>query len=138
MYIDPQNPPTVGRDVGSLLSAGSAGASVQELLGLPEKIVPTAGPLAQSAPSPKPNQNGSSFSTHSSSPRQYASPIPKQQHSQSGTPRQFETPVPKPQPVTQKGSNWNETLNSNRCGAATNAEDFTKQFMADMFGGGRN
>ena len=65
MYIDPQNPPTVGRDVGSLYS-GPAGASVQELLGLPEKIVPTAGPLAgQSAPSPKPHQNGGSYPAHS-------------------------------------------------------------------------
>ena len=44
------------------------------------------------------------------------------------------TPQAQPQPT----SNWNETLNSNKAGSATNAEDFTKQFMADMFGGGRN
>ena len=29
---------------------------------------------------------------------------------------------------------WNSTLNANKAGAADNAEDFTKQFMADMFG----
>ena len=28
------------------------------------------------------------------------------------------------------------TLDANSAGAATNAEDFTKQFMSDMFGGG--
>jgi len=28
-------------------------------------------------------------------------------------------------------------LNLNKAGAATNAEDFTKQFMSDMFGGGK-
>ena len=27
-------------------------------------------------------------------------------------------------------------MNADKAGAATNAEDFTKQFMADMFGGG--
>ena len=31
--------------------------------------------------------------------------------------------------------NWNETLNQNKAGAADNAEDFTKQFMKDMFSG---
>ena len=32
-------------------------------------------------------------------------------------------------------NDWNKTLNANVAGAATNAEDFTKQFMSDMFGG---
>ena len=144
MYIDPQNPPNVGREVGSLIS-GNRGASVQELLGLPEKVVPTAGPLAHSAPSPKPNQNGSSFSAQSASPQQYSSPVPKvqqQPHHQSASPRQYASPIPKQQqtqqvPIQQSANKWNETLNANKCGAATNAEDFTKQFMADMFGGGR-
>ena len=54
MYIDPQQP-----HVGSLHSE-PVGASVQQLLGLAEKPSPTHGPLAHSAPSPKPNQNGGS------------------------------------------------------------------------------
>ena len=32
--------------------------------------------------------------------------------------------------------NWDSTLNANKAGAAANAEDFTKNFMADMFGDG--
>ena len=76
MYIDPQNPP-----VGSLHSVGSlysdaAGASVQQLLGLAEKIKPTTGPLAQSSPSPKPNQNGSPAPTYSVGSNQNGSPAP--------------------------------------------------------------
>ena len=31
---------------------------------------------------------------------------------------------------------WDSTLNANVAGAQSNAEDFTKQFMSDMFGGG--
>ena len=31
---------------------------------------------------------------------------------------------------------WAKTLEANTAGAATNAEDFTKQFMSQMFGGG--
>jgi len=38
--------------------------------------------------------------------------------------------VPKPQ-----NQEWSQILNQNKTGAATNAEDFTKQFMAEMFGG---
>ena len=30
---------------------------------------------------------------------------------------------------------WAKTLEANTAGAATNAEDFTKQFMTQMFGG---
>ena len=62
MYIDPQQP-SFGQ-VGSLHSE-PVGASVQQLLGLAEKITPTHGPLAQSAPSPKPNQNGSAVPNYS-------------------------------------------------------------------------
>ena len=40
---------------------------------------------------------------------------------------------PQPQPQNQ---NWDNTLNANKAGAASNAEDFTKNFMADMFGSG--
>ena len=29
---------------------------------------------------------------------------------------------------------WNKILNTNMTGSATNAEDFTKQFMSEMFG----
>ena len=66
MYIDPQNPPTTGHQVGSLLGSDPVGASVRDLLGLDEKIVPTSGPLAQSAPSSqKPVQNGSAVPTYS-------------------------------------------------------------------------
>ena len=35
-----------------------------------------------------------------------------------------------------KQQDWAQTLEANSAGAATNAEDFTKQFMSDMFGGG--
>ncbi|XP_059098199.1 PDZ and LIM domain protein Zasp-like isoform X1 [Tigriopus californicus] len=35
-----------------------------------------------------------------------------------------------------QGENWNNTLNDNKAGMASNAQDFTKQFMSDMFGGG--
>ena len=35
-----------------------------------------------------------------------------------------------------KQQDWARTLEANSAGAATNAEDFTKQFMSDMFGGG--
>ena len=38
-----------------------------------------------------------------------------------------------PQPGSDQ---WDATLNSNVAGAASNAEDFTKQFMSDMYGGG--
>ena len=48
-----------------------------------------------------------------------------------------------PQPSAQqaqhqqgKQQDWARTLEANSAGAATNAEDFTKQFMSDMFGGG--
>eukprot|EP00095_Tigriopus_kingsejongensis_P006582 maker-scaffold445_size168248-snap-gene-0.22 protein:Tk06582 transcript:maker-scaffold445_size168248-snap-gene-0.22-mRNA-1 annotation:"z band alternatively spliced pdz-motif protein isoform p" len=37
--------------------------------------------------------------------------------------------------VMEFSRQWNQTLNSNQAGAANNAQDFTKQFMADMFGG---
>ena len=29
---------------------------------------------------------------------------------------------------------WNKILNTNMTGSSTNAEDFTKQFMSEMFG----
>ena len=41
--------------------------------------------------------------------------------------------APKPQAPVQQ--NWNETLNKDKAGQATNAEDFTKQFMSQMYGG---
>ena len=74
--------------------------------------------------------------------------LPPEQQPQSVSPQQQQyVPTPKtqtqqpqqyaPTPKTQPASDWNQTLNANAAGAATNAEDFTKQFMADMFGGGR-
>ncbi len=39
----------------------------------------------------------------------------------------------------QPGNNpgqWKQVLDSDKAGAATNAEDFTKQFMSQMYGGG--
>ncbi len=38
----------------------------------------------------------------------------------------------------RNAGNWDNTLNANKPGAATNAEDFTKSFMADMYGGSNN
>ena len=35
-----------------------------------------------------------------------------------------------------KKANWDATLNADKAGAAANAEDFTKQFMAQMYGSG--
>jgi len=37
-------------------------------------------------------------------------------------------------PATNGVGNWQEILDSNKAGAASNAEDFTKQFMNDFFG----
>ena len=34
----------------------------------------------------------------------------------------------------QNKEGWDQILNSNTAGMATNAEDFTKQFMSQMFG----
>ena len=43
---------------------------------------------------------------------------------------------PPPQPNPQPPNNaMVEQLNQNKAGQATNAEDFTKQFMSEMFGG---
>lgn len=42
------------------------------------------------------------------------------------------TPIRQPAPQQQ---NWNETLNKDKAGTATSAEDFTKQFMGQMYGG---
>ena len=36
-----------------------------------------------------------------------------------------------------KNTNWEATLDADKAGAASNAEDFTKQFMSQMFGGGQ-
>ena len=33
-------------------------------------------------------------------------------------------------------NNWQSTLDADKAGAANNAEDFTKQFMSQMFGNG--
>ena len=33
-------------------------------------------------------------------------------------------------------NNWQSTLDADKAGAASNAEDFTKQFMSQMFGNG--
>ena len=37
--------------------------------------------------------------------------------------------------IYKQRTDWNTTLNADKAGAATNAEDFTKQFMSQMFGG---
>ena len=34
----------------------------------------------------------------------------------------------------QQQQNWDKTLNNDKAGVATNAEDFTKQFMGQMYG----
>ncbi len=48
-------------------------------------------------------------------------------------------PMPQAQQQAMPGaskSQWDSTLNANKAGAMSNAEDFTKQFMEDMFGKG--
>ena len=35
--------------------------------------------------------------------------------------------------MNRKAKQWEDKLNSNKAGAQTNAEDFTKQFMQDMY-----
>ena len=46
-------------------------------------------------------------------------------------------PPPPPQPNSAPPNNaMVEALNQNKSGQATNAEDFTKQFMSEMFGAG--
>ena len=57
-----------------------------------------------------------------------------QQLQSAGSPPYTRAP---PDQYQNTNNNWNETLNSNKAGAASNAEDFTKQFMSDMFGGGK-
>ena len=57
-----------------------------------------------------------------------AAPVASNNHQQ-----QNSTPPIKQVPIQQ---NWNETLNKDRAGQANNAEDFTKQFMSQMYGGG--
>jgi len=44
--------------------------------------------------------------------------------------------APKPQVQERQNQEWNQVLNQNKTGSATNAEDFTKQFMSEMFGNG--
>ena len=43
-----------------------------------------------------------------------------------------------PKQTAQPNNEWGKVLDSNVAGAASNAEDFTKQFMQDMFGGSSN
>merc|ERR1719411_1969215 len=69
--------------------------------------------------SSNPNQNGSTNHTVS-------------QLQSAASPPYTRSP---PDQYQNTNNNWNETLNSNKAGAASNAEDFTKQFMSDMFGG---
>ena len=59
-----------------------------------------------------------------------------------GMPQMSSQPQQSPQqaPVQQQMKQpqqpqWNETLNKDKAGQATNAEDFTKQFMSQMYGG---
>ena len=41
-----------------------------------------------------------------------------------------------PSPAAGQGSNdWSQKLNADKAGMATNAEDFTKQFMKQLTGG---
>ena len=58
-------------------------------------------------------------------PVQNSAPAPKPTLQQNSAP-------PKQVPIQQ---NWNSTLNNDKAGQATNAEDFTKQFMSQMYGG---
>ena len=37
--------------------------------------------------------------------------------------------------MNRKAKQWEDKLNSNKAGAQDNAEDFTKQFMQDMYSG---
>merc|ERR1739845_148366 len=57
-------------------------------------------------------------------PVQNSAPAPKPTLQQNSAPKQV--------PIQQ---NWNSTLNNDKAGQATNAEDFTKQFMSQMYGG---
>jgi len=58
-----------------------------------------------------------------------SSPVPKLQ-------QKFVAPNPQQHHNTKTSGvgNWQEVLDSNKAGAASNAEDFTKQFMNDFFG----
>ena len=42
-----------------------------------------------------------------------------------------------PAPTLGGQANWGKTLDADKAGAADNAADFTKQFMAQMYGGGK-
>ena len=65
---------------------------------------------------------------------QQSQPILQQNNNR--IPVQNSAPPPKsaPQPPQVQQSNWNSTLNKDKAGQATNAEDFTKQFMGQMYG----
>ena len=41
-----------------------------------------------------------------------------------------------PSQTGNTASQWKQVLDGDQAGAATNAEDFTKQFMSQMYGGG--
>ena len=41
-------------------------------------------------------------------------------------------------PPQQQQQNWDKILSNDKAGIATNAEDFTKQFMGQMYGNGTN
>ena len=66
---------------------------------------------------------------------QQSQPILQQNNNR--IPVQNSAPPPKsaPQPPQVQQSNWNSTLNKDKAGQATNAEDFTKQFMSSLYGG---
>ena len=65
MYIDPQQAQNFTQSHVGSLTSDPRGATVRDLLGLEEQKLPTHGPLAHSAPSPTPNQNGSAVPNYS-------------------------------------------------------------------------
>ncbi|XP_059097015.1 uncharacterized protein LOC131891450 isoform X2 [Tigriopus californicus] len=61
------------------------------------------------------------------------SPVPQRTNSFSGLPK----PQPKVVPISFSENEWKNKLNQNPVAAANNAQDFTKQFMSDMYGGNK-
>ena len=66
---------------------------------------------------------------------QQSQPILQQNNNRIPVQNSVPPPKPAPQPPQVQQSNWNSTLNKDKAGQATNAEDFTKQFMSSMYGG---
>jgi hypothetical protein len=81
-------------------------------------------PRTESPARPFQQQQQSAFKAGPSS-----SPVPRPQPKPLVTPNQ-----PPMQSQSANAGEWQNILDSNKAGAAGNAEDFTKQFMSDFFG----